>query len=181
MHLAFYKGGPGSANGSLFDKAIGLWTRSPYVHVECAFKPWMDADSLFIFNEKLRQAKITVMAGDPPARSWLCFSSSPRDGGTRFKWIDLTDGKWDLIEVPFLADERRLALLECAKLLGRKYDWGAIFGFVLPFGEHTAGRLMCSESGTTVVQNASCRRMLAAAKPWRTSPADLYALMKGLK
>lgn len=34
----------------------------------------------------------------------LCYSSSLMDKGVRKKWIDLEDGKWDVIDIPWAND-----------------------------------------------------------------------------
>jgi hypothetical protein len=36
----------------------------------------------------------------------VCCSASPRDGGVRFKRIDLASGKWDVIDVPGHSEAR---------------------------------------------------------------------------
>lgn len=65
-YLALYK-----ARGTLFNRLIRLWTRSPYSHCELVM----------------------------PDGRWL--SASGRDGGVRAKRIELDLAHWDLIPLPW--------------------------------------------------------------------------------
>lgn len=56
----------------------------------------------------------------------FCYTSSFMDGGVRSKQIDLTNGNWDLIDVPWGNEERALWFFKQTK--GAKYDWLGIFG-----------------------------------------------------
>lgn len=60
----------------------------------------------------------------------LCYSSSPRDGGVRVKYINLHDGKWDLF--PINGDDQK-AREWFIKNVGKKYDWLGAVTSVLPF------------------------------------------------
>ena len=53
----------------LYDRLISWWTRGPYSHVE------------LVISDN------------------YCMSSSPKDGGIRFKHIDLRPDHWDLVEL----------------------------------------------------------------------------------
>lgn len=66
VYLALYK-----ARGTLFNRLIRLWTRSPYSHCELVM----------------------------PDGRWL--SASGRDGGVRAKRIELDLAHWDLIPLPW--------------------------------------------------------------------------------
>lgn len=69
MRAAFYKGTrPGIAG--LYNRAVRLWTRSPYSHVELIFSDGMAASSSFA------------------------------DGGVRLKAIDFSADRWDFIDLP---------------------------------------------------------------------------------
>jgi len=139
MHLAFYKG----QYGGKFDKAICWWTSSPYSHVEM----WLDG----------------------PAHTARCFSSSPRDGGTRFTTIDLDSGKWDAIKVPTRVGDQKLIERYIAELGHRNYDWLGILGFVfiLPFKNHDDEDLFCSE---VCLELLHCIGHFLFVKPWKSSP-----------
>lgn len=74
----------------------------------------------------------------------VCWSSSARDGGVRQKQIDLTDGKWIVLDVPnadadsawkwFLARE------------GKSYDYMGVVRFLLPFVWQGRDKWFCSEA-----------------------------------
>lgn len=69
MRAAFYRGTrPGIAG--LYNRAVRLWTRSPYSHVELIFSDGVAA------------------------------SASYMDGGVRFKDIDFNADRWDFIDLP---------------------------------------------------------------------------------
>ncbi|WP_419851648.1 hypothetical protein [Actinobacillus pleuropneumoniae] len=102
------------AKGNWVDCVIRLFTGKPYSHCEIA-----------VSNGK----------------NYLCYSSSPRDGGVRFKAMPLPSDKWDLIPldltVPQVAEFYH-------KTVGKKYDfWGAV-GVVL-FRLENPKRYFCSE------------------------------------
>lgn len=88
-----------------------------------------------------------------------CFSSSPRDGGCRFRLIDMDD-HWDLVDLPFSAYEENRIIDICRSycrprryvfyqklaciavnlhrthhFCGRKhgYDWVGVFRFIFPW------------------------------------------------
>lgn len=114
MKLAFYKG-----KGTLFDRAVQWWTSSPYSHCEIV----LDVDTGKVEN--------------------LCASSSFRDKGVRIKLIDLTTGRWDLVDIPW-ADEEAVTdwfLLHS----GEGYDTIGLLGFVIPFRD-ISDKWFCSEA-----------------------------------
>lgn len=172
MRIAFYE----ASKGNWFDKAIGYWTASKWCHCELVFDEKVDIPTGFI-----------AMPGDAPDIDVrLCFSSSPRNAGVgdvasngcRFKHIDLGDGKWTLLSIPSWreqADEQTWANY-CAGLVGRRYDWTGIFGFV--FGpRHNAKEVFCSEACTMVLQHFGV--VPAGLKAWRVDPGELYELLGG--
>jgi len=141
--LAFYRG----AYGGKFDALIDAWTNGPYSHAEL----WLDG----------------------PAHRARCFSSSARDGGTRYKVIDLDSGKWDAIPLPFNELDRWIIERHIAELGHRKYDWLGILGFVLPWGEHNDKDCFCSEICLHLIQT---RGYLLRYKAWQVSPVKLAAI-----
>ena len=184
MKLAFYSApaSDASGNGTFFDRVIEWRQRiggggyaSRFVHVEFVF------DEVGLASAAIRQIPPIVQTGD--ANGSLCYSSSPRDGGVRFKWIDLTDGQWTLVNLGVLSDAHLAQALEfCGARVGLAYDWLGILGFVLPWGEHEDGDRFCDESGIEVMQRSIVAvslpaRIAAAVAPlvrWRTDPAQLY-------
>jgi len=175
MKLAFYK----AVAGGTFDKIIGWRTGSPYAHVEVCF-PEIPAGAEPPISK--------YMEGDGKEKGTLCFSSSPRDGGVRFKYINLADGKWDLVNVAMLPTPEILAgvLSYAQTLVGLDYDWLGIAGFVLPFGEHDDKDRFCSEVAVDLMQHPDVFSRLwprvsvnvRDLKAWKTSPGALYKLVR---
>lgn len=158
MMLAFYnpKGGPHSngGNGLWMDKLICLWTRGDYSHVELVF-------------------------ADTPGVQTMCFSSSPRDGGTRFKRIDTTDRKWMCLPVPCTPEEEQSAMVWCTTHQGRKYDWPGVLGFVFgPFIRQRPRAYFCSEACIRALafgaKTSKALVGLRKLKAYRYDPGDLY-------
>lgn len=108
---------------------------------------------------------IPVLEHDPGGS--LCFSSSEQDGGTRFKTIDLTDGKWDVVDVPI----KSLAAFKWAVAhLNVQYDWAGLRGFVFPWDKADPKDLFCSECAVECMQDQGFYADLVAGK---TSPNAL--------
>lgn len=97
----------------------------------------------------------------------LCYSAAGWDGGVRRKAVNLADGGWDLVDVPW-ADERA-AMEFFGRTLGHGYDYvGAIVGGGLHVGIEDRSRWFCSEW---------CAAALGMDEPWRFTPADLAAAL----
>lgn len=110
--------------GDWSDKLISWYTNGPFSHVEMYFS------------------------------NGECFSSSPRDGGTRWKVISDIEisGKWLFIDIPNI-DETALRYL-CNKQLGKKYDWLCIFLCdIIPFDIQDPKKWVCSEICAKLVLN----------------------------
>lgn len=94
--------------------------------------------------------------------------SSARDAGVHFKRLDLADGKWVLVSLGALDDAQLIrALVFCDTRVGMKYDWAAIVGFALPFGEHENNRRFCSDSCVELME----RPVIATVIPLRIAQA----------
>lgn len=175
MKLAFYK----AAMGKPWDKVVAWKTHSPYSHVEMCF-PEIPAGADPPISK--------YVEGDGKANGTLCYSSSPRDGGVRFKYINLQSGKWDLVNVALLPTPDALATVTsyCQTLVGLQYDWLGIIGFALPFGEHDDKDRFCSELAVDVMQHPAMFSRLwprvsvniRDAVRWKTSPGALYKLVR---
>ena len=146
MQLAFHIG----ARGTLFSKAICWKTGSPYSHVELVFDEW----------------KSTL--------GTMCFSSDEKDGGTRFKWINLDPTAWKIVPLYNSFGQYKLAEAYASSKDGLKYDWLGILGFVAPFGEHDDNDRFCSEIVTEILQHAMGWPVGVA--PWEVSPGELFNL-----
>lgn len=157
MYLAFYnvnaKGSEG--NGHLMDRLIGLWTRGDFSHAELLFSD-----------------------GKPRTQA-TCFSSSPRDGGCRFKDIDVTDGKWTLVPLSVCMMDELKVEEWCRTQVGKPYDWPGIFGFVCwPFVRQDPKRFFCSEVVVAALQQIG---MFPGVSAWRVSPNRLYKMVRERK
>lgn len=94
----------------------------------------------------------------------LAYSASARDGGVRVKRIAFDDG-WDLIDLPWAAEQRVRDLFGDTEGCG--YDWLAVFiGRALDGPTNSKRRYFCSEW---------CAEALGFSEPWRFTPADLAA------
>jgi hypothetical protein len=128
-------------HGGRIDAIIAAVDNGPYSHVELVF------DGI----------------------SGECFSSSIRDGGTRFKRIDLNDGKWDLYDVPCSNDEETDVWLWCHSQLHKPYDLLGVLAFKLPTRQDGKA-WFCSEVCTAALQRIS---LLSGLVPHKTSPNAL--------
>lgn len=132
MRLAFYRGPADDWLHTLGHWLVCLFTFSRYSHVE-------------------------LVTSD----GW-CWSSSYRDGGVRRKRIDLTSGKWDVVDIG--GDEPKAVAWFFAHN-GQHYDWLGIVRFVLPFAKQRPGEYFCSEAVATA---------LGLPEPDRMTPEDLF-------
>ena len=94
----------------------------------------------------------------------ICYTSSARDGGVRFKRIALGE-KWTLDATPTCP---RQAAQWARDNEGRLYDWQLILGFLAWAVPHKRSRVMCSEA---------CADMLGLVDAWRFDPCVLRAVV----
>jgi hypothetical protein len=102
------------------------------------------------------------------------FSSSWRDGGTRFKRIDPDSGHWELVNVPATLEFEQTIRAWCEGELGVPYDMSGVLAYKFFWRKQDPNRWYCSE-----IVSASLRaaRLLAQNfEPHRTSPNGLYEL-----
>lgn len=90
-----------------------------------------------------------------------CYSSSVRDGGVRSKQIDLTSGRWDVVDLELPNAQVFDALLWFSEHDGQGYDWPNIFRFVLPFVRQDKKRWVCFESIGAALGMAGAHRLTA--------------------
>ena len=109
----------------------------------------------------------------PPAAT-LCFSSTFRDGGARFRRLDLTRG-WTLLRAPATpADVSRLRAW-CRSRGGGRYDLSGVLAFKLPLVRQRRTRWFCSELCAAALHHAG---LLGDADPARLSPNALFHLCR---
>lgn len=131
------------AKGKWQDSLIRQWTGGPVSHTEIVFED-----------------------------GWW-FTSSPRDGGVRFKRIDPKPGHWVLYDlaVPPAIEAYMRAWAEDTARRRIKYDMPAIVakhGLHLPFDDPT--KWICSESNVLTLQQGFMMPDMVAAD---TTPMDL--------
>jgi hypothetical protein len=109
-----------------------------------------------------------------PGRYDLCFSSSWRDGGVRFKRIALDDPRrWTLVPVPVSGEQAAAVRKWCLRRLGGRYDIAGVLAFKLPFVRQRLNWWFCSEIVTAALQQAG---LLGGVQPHRISPNRLHRL-----
>jgi hypothetical protein len=124
MKLAMYKGPPTDLWHTVAHEGTCLWTWSEYSHAELVFS-------------------------DPLVNGMhFCASSSARDGGVRFKSINLATGRWDVYELPgFDECDEAYARQWFLDNEGLPYDHLGLAWFVLPIdGFNNPRRYFCSEA-----------------------------------
>ena len=155
LALAFYNG---TQFGTWVDRLIAYHDRGenvgPYSHVELVIERVDEGES-------------------------LCCSASYRDGGVRFKRIDLdeTPGKWVLMPVIVEPEESAAMRTWCEKHVGGRYDIPGVLAFKLPWVRHRLNWWFCSEICTAALQQVG---LLRDVKAHKTSPNSLFRLVTGL-
>lgn len=106
-------------SGDWLDRLISIATLGPYSHCELVFSDGM------------------------------CFSSSPRDGGTRLKLINFKPDHWDFVEFDIDYKTERGVYRFCKACVGIDYDW---WGVLCPFGVlQDEDKWYCSEIITSIM------------------------------
>lgn len=129
MKVAFYK-----AKGTLFDALIKIWT--------CPIT------ELFTGKWKHSYSHCEVIFSDG-----IWFSSSPRDGGVRYKYIVEAPDTWDILTLDVPLQAELMVRDWCTKQVGKKYDWvGVLLGQLLHMGYiQDPHRWYCSEIVSTIL------------------------------
>lgn len=136
--IAFYKGTrEENPLARLFDRLVCWRTHGRFSHVEI-----------------VRGLRTDGLA--------ICMSSSWRDDGVRIKAIDLTSGRWELVQIPGDVEH---AASWFADHLGQPYDAFGLLAWVLPWRVSDRRAWFCSEA---------CAQALGLAESWHTSPNDLF-------
>lgn len=76
----------------------------------------------------------------------LCYSSSARDGGVRAKDINLSSGKWDVIELELPEYQEQQAVQWFITNYGKNYDWLNILRYLVPFIGQKNNQYICFEA-----------------------------------
>lgn len=128
MKLALYK----AAEGTPLDKAIDIGSGLyGYSHNEIVF-------------DRLEN-------GRDENGKYLCFSSSPREGEVRFKYIDIYSGKWHVIDLDdqYEWEDEAMIYQDSMQYIGAKYDYYGIFMWYILFWvkKQRDDQWWCSEIG----------------------------------
>ena len=91
----------------------------------------------------------------------MCYSSSARDGGVRAKKIDLTSGKWDVIQVSIPIEQELDAIEWFGINYGKKYDWMNILRYMIPFVHQKNNQYVCFEAIGTALGFAGAYKLNA--------------------
>jgi hypothetical protein len=152
LHLAFYRG---RDHGNWLDRLIAAHDDGPHSHVEL------------------------VLSDRPRIGQAVCFGSSWRDQGVRFKRIPLGGDdatQWDLVPIPSTAREVGVVRHWCIDRVGGWYDLPGVLAFKLPFVREQLGWWFCSEIAVAALQQVGRFEELV---PHRVSPNALFQqLMK---
>jgi hypothetical protein len=141
-----------SKYGNWQDKLVSIITYSKYSHVELIFSDGM----------------------------W--FSSSPRDGGVRYKQILAKDDHWDYITLPKISDKEEDIIRKwCDSKLNSPYDWMGIVGLLLPIIRECHWKWFCSEICVWALRQTqwfhSPLISLTNYKPPKVSPGKLWRIL----
>ena len=145
--VAFYKAN--NTNASWKDKLIAWYTNGPYSHTE-----------------------LILIDGN---KHIMC-SSSPREGMVRCKPHTIDNDSWDYVEVEISHKDIDTIKDFYNSILGMRYDWSGILGFILPTQDRT-DRWFCSETVSNALKIIGFRPMWYL-EPSRVSPNKLYKLLR---
>lgn len=123
---------------------------------------WLDKSICKITNSRFSHVEVVVHSlGD----KYLCFSSSHRGRGVRYKIIDVEDGRWLFIKKDSLINVKDVYdLYEDVK--GSRYDYIGLLSTILPWSRaNTKNRFFCSEIVSTLLEYKN---------PHQYSPEKLY-------
>lgn len=107
---------------------------------------WWDRPSKIRFWEPGKYCHVEIRFSDG-----MCFSSSERDGGTRFKDIDVNLQYWDIMHIPTTEAQEAFIRNWCTARMDKEYDWPGIFGFVIPIFKQKSHKWYCSEICSRVI------------------------------
>ena len=131
------------AKGDWLDWGIRWKTWGPYSHVELRFE------------------------------DHLCFSSSWRDGGVRWRDLPVDTDNWDRLLINMSPENAELMLRWCAHRKG-KYDLWGIMGFLLPSKVQDTNKWYCSEICAAAINSYIYRDSPGYNLPAHISPNKLY-------
>ena len=115
--------------GDWLDKLIALVTRGRFSHVELQFS------------------------------DGVCFSSSPRDGGTRLKTIVVDPLHWVTVPVTCTTAQETKAMEWCEKNVGKGYDYLGVVGLGIGVRVENRPRMFCVDATIDALNYADITRL----------------------
>ena len=173
VSVAFYV----ARHGNKWDRVVAAATGSLFSHCELVFGEETGAEW------RLPKDPEAGYRDGLPDLDPVCFSASPREGGTRFKRIDLresgSDGtpKWKIVPLPMIdAPCGSRILAWCADNNGQRYDWPGVISLGLASVTLATAEIpswwFCSEVCFRALGNHEWFSGLEA--PARVTPQRLY-------
>jgi len=126
-------------------------------------------DKIIAWWTKGKHSHVEVIIGD------MMYSTSPRDGRVRKKYHTVDNNVWDYVTVDLPNLHNSMHFFN--QVVGSKYDWMGIFGFILPFQDRTT-RWFCSEFVANFLKVGGYKPLFPL-EPSRISPNKLYEILKG--
>ena len=117
LHLAFYIGDKTNPSATFMDRLVCFVTKSKFSHVELV----LDKETGY------------------------SVSSSPRDGGVRYAYIDYSKNHWVLVPITVETHNPKMIVEWFNSFVGMKYDYIGAVGSVLPFNIENQYRWFSSE------------------------------------
>ncbi len=132
-------------------------------------KTWLDKLICFITRSKYSHCEIYVRTVEG---SRVLYSSSPRDGGVRMKYLNkpLDLKKWELIPLDEKITHTKVKEF-FTKTKGKKYDYIGAIASVVSIFKQNPNRYFCSE------WVAKCLEIYKP-KPHRLTPKKLFTLLE---
>lgn len=150
MILAFYKGTRAENPGAHWtDRAICWWTDSHYSHVEL----------------------VEHLHPDGHALTWSSSKRTDGPSGVRRAYINLSSGRWELVELPYI--DRQAALDWFTKHQGLPYDYPGMLSHAVPLLRPQDDAWYCSRAVASALVAGG------AQVETHITPGELYAWAKG--
>ena len=134
----------GNPNARWDDKIIAFVSRGNYSHVELVFS------------------------------DGISFSSSNRDGGTRFKYIDYNKDNWDIFDLNISPEDEGKMRLLALRLTDKEYDLIGALTSPLKLCLQNKDKYFCSEVCLTLIKEVVNKDIV----PCKFTPVKMSKLIK---
>ena len=147
-----------------------------YTHTEIVF---MDDYDMMKNCECVRQFHHIWKEEEVFKEHWLSFSSSEKDGWSRFKFIEWKKDHWDFYEIELTDEQYKKVFSFCKSISGRKYNWrGIALAQWLNWNVKKEWSYFCSEAVTTALQVAHVSDRICFQSALFVSPGQLLYLLE---